>query len=795
MENKIDPRTDTPENDVIDIRELIKKYLRNWHWFVISVVFCFIVAFLYLKIIHNKYQVQTTILLRNQNSTPELSNLNMFNGIGMLGVSKEVEDEIQVLSSKTLVRQVIDSLNLGTEYYLKNGLRYDEVYPVSPVHIFVSKNFNDTLKHKVILVLSPTSKGYDISFQYGETIEEEYRVSNLSAPLSTPVGSIHFYVNSPLKSGQKLKIIAYPLAALTNQMAASISVATVNKNSNAISISTVSPTPQKAKAMLDKLVELYNLDAIFDKNMILTNTADFIESRLRLISSELLDVELNVENYKKSHGLTDISSEAQLYLETASEYEKKLADIETQLNLVNYIESYINESKNQFNLIPANLGIKDDALQRLIEEYNTALLERMKILRSSNDQNPVISQMEQQIRAIRGNIVKSIASVKDGLVISKNDLMAQNNEFTSKIKGVPTQERQFMEIKRQQQIKESLYVFLLQKREENALNLASTTPSARTIDAAYTSGSPVSPKRMIVFLLALILGLGLPVLVMYIMEFLNDTVQDRKEFQKFVKAPFLGSIGLSKETESIVVKEGRTTSIVEMFRLVRSNLQFMFSDVKSPVILVTSTTSGEGKTFIAANLAMSFALMKKKVILIGVDIRNPMLDVYFNIKKSNKGLTIFLADPNCQMNEIIQPSEVHPYLDIILAGPVPPNPAELLMNQRLDELIRELKSRYDYIILDSAPIGIVSDTFQLNRLVDNTICVARLKYTPKEALHFINHIYESKKLKNMATVLNGTNDVSHYGYGYKSEKKYKYRYRETAQNALEKRLNKLKKNK
>jgi len=221
----------------------------------------------------------------------------------------------------------------------------------------------------------------------------------------------------------------------------------------------------------------------------------------------------------------------------------------------------------------------------------------------------------------------------------------------------------------------------------------------------------------------------------------------------------------------------------------------MFADTKSPVILVTSTTSGEGKTFVAANLAMSFALMKKKVILVGVDIRNPMLDVYFNIKKSNKGLTIFLADPNCQMNEIIQPSEVHPFLDIILAGPVPPNPAELLMNQRLDELIRELKSRYDYIILDSAPIGIVSDTFQLNRLVDNTICVARLKYTPKEALHFINHIYESKKLKNMATVLNGTNDVSHYGYGYKSEKKYKYRYRETAQNALEKRLNKLKKNK
>lgn len=763
-------------NETIDLRELIRKYLRKWPWFIVSIVVCFLVASFYLKIAHPKYQVQATILLRNQNTTPELSNMTLFNNVGLMGISKEVEDEIQVLSSKTLMKQVIDSLEIQTEYYIKNGLRYDEIYPETPIKLIVAENFIDSLKYPLTLQLKRTKKGYSINLKYGKKITKKYELPQLSSSFSTPLGELKLLEIKPLENGESIKIITYPQRMLIAKYSSTITTATVNKNSNVISITTVSASPKKAEVILNKLIELYNLDATFDKNMVLSNSADFIENRLKLISGELLDVELNVENYKKKNNLTDISSEAQLYLETASDYQKKLAEIETQINLITYVESYLTDASNQFELLPVNIGIQDVALVKLIDDYNLALLERTKILRSSNKNNPVIAQMEQQINGLKQTIISSIKNINNSLSISKNNLLKQESEFISKIKNIPTQERQYLEIKRQQQIKEELYLFLLQKREENALNLASTIPSARIIDAAYT-GNMVAPKRLIIFLLAFILALALPVAIIYLKEILNNTITDRKEFQKLVQVPYLGSVGLTKELDKIVVQEGKTTPIAEMFRLIRTNLQFMLpSDKKSPVILITSTISGEGKTFVAVNLAMSFALMKKKVILIGLDIRNPMLDEYLQLPK-DKGITIFLSDSNCQIKDIIHPSGIHPYLDVIMAGPIPPNPDELLMNSRLDELIDELRKQYDYIILDTSPIGIVSDTFLLDRISDINICIARQNYSPREVCHLINTTYESKKFKNMAVILNGTDNISSYGYGlykYHYGKKYKY---------------------
>lgn len=774
--NNIVPSISENNNDTINLRELIEKHLKKWPWFLVSIIFCFIIAIFYLKIAHPKYQVQATILLRNQNTTPELSNMTLFNNVGLMGISKEVEDEIQVLSSKTLIKQVIDSLEIQTEYYIKNGLRYDEIYPETPIKLVVTENFIDSLKYPLTLQLKRTKKGYSINLKYGKKIKKKYELSQLSGSFSTPLGELKLLEIKPLENGELIKIITYPQRMLLAKYSSTITAATVNKNSNVISITTVSASPKKAEVILNKLIELYNLDATFDKNMVLSNSADFIENRLKLIGGELLDVELNVENYKKKNNLTDISSEAQLYLETASDYQKKLVEIETQINLISYVENYLTDDSSQFELLPINIGIQDVALVKLIDDYNLALLERTKILRSSNKNNPVIAQMEQQINGLKQTIISSIKNINNSLKISKNNLLKQESEFISKIKGIPTQERQYLEIKRQQQIKEELYLFLLQKREENALNLASTIPSARIIDAAYT-GNLVAPRRLIIFLIALILGIAFPVGIIYLKEILNNTITDRKEFQKLIQVPYLGSIGLTKELDKIVVQEGKTAPIAEMFRLIRTNLQFMLPDKKSPVILITSTISGEGKTFIAVNLAMSFALMKKKVILIGLDIRNPMLDEYLQLPK-DKGITIFLSDSNCQIKDIIHPSIIHPYLDVIMAGPIPPNPAELLMNSRLDELIDELRKQYDYIILDTSPIGIVSDTFLLDRISDINICVARQNYSPREVCHLINTTYESKKFKNMAVILNGTDNISSYGYGlykYHYGKKYKYR--------------------
>ena len=471
-------------------------------------------------------------------------------------------------------------------------------------------------------------------------------------------------------------------------------------------------------------------------------------------------------NYKKKNKLTDISSEAGIFLKSSSEYDQKLAELETQLNLVGYIEIYVKDNKHQYDLVPANLGIEDKSLLSLMQDYNKALLDRLKLRRTTNERNPVITQLEQQLKELRLSIITSIGSIKDGLKISKRDMTQKDAQFTSKIRDVPTQERQYVEIKRQQEIKEKLYLYLLQKREENALSLAGTIPSAKTVDSAYTSLTPVAPKETIIYLISFILGLVIPLLYFYTVELLNNRITNSKELKRLVKVPYLGAVGIKKENDVVVVHEGKTTPIVEMFRIIRTNMQFMLAGKEKPVILVTSSISGEGKSFISINIAMSMALMKKKVILVGLDIRSPMLGEYLHLSKE-RGVTMFISDESYSVNDIIIPSKLHAYLDVIPAGPVPPNPAELIMNQRLDDLFVKLREMYDYIIVDSAPIGLVSDTYLLNRLVDNCIYVARENYTPREACDLINEIYDHKKINNMAVVLNGVNESSSsYGYGY-----------------------------
>ena len=751
-------------NETINIREIILKYLSKWYWFIFSAIICLAIAYFYLKITNVQYQVQTTILLRKDQANSGLIDMSMLEGLGVSGNSKEVEDEIQVLTSKSLMSKVIQSLEVQTEYFEKAGWRYEELYPVTPLKLVVPSMFNDTLKQQLQLFIKRNDKGYSIKFSYGR-IKNHFTIADLNQPINTPVGLLKFQQIQGIKIGASFKLFTTPLNVLTESYCASIKVASVNKKSNAINVSTISSNSKKSEIILNKLIELYNLDAVIDKNMIASNTKTFVDDRLKLISSELQNVEMDVESYMKKNSLTDISSEAKLFLESASEYEKKIAELETQLNLVGYIESYVKDNKNQYNLIPANLGIEDKALITLIQEYNQALLERMKLKRTTNDKNPVLTQLEQQLREIRSNINLSILSIKDGLKIAKTDVLRKENQFNSKIKEVPTQERQFLEIKRQQEIKQKLYIFLLQKSEENALSLASTVPSAKTVDSAYTSLEPVAPKRMMIFLLALIFGAAIPIIIIYTKELLNNKITDKKDLLRYIKVPFLGSIALNKDSDRIVVREGKTTPIVEMFRLIRTNMNFMLSGTKSPVILITSSISGEGKSFTAINIAMSFALLNKKVVLIGLDVRNPMLSEYMHISKA-KGISLYLSDPSYKPEDIIIQSGFHPFLDVIPAGPIPPNPSELLLSSRLDDLIAGLKEQYDYIILDSAPVGIVSDTYLLNRVVDNSIYVTRQNYTPREATSLINEIYKQKRINKLSVILNGTDESLGYGYGY-----------------------------
>lgn len=763
--------------EIINLRELVSKYVKKWYWFVLAVIFAFIIATIYLKKTDNKFQVQTVILLRNEDKTSEISQLAMMESLGLMGTSRVVDDEIQVINSNKILNQVIDTLGIQAEYFEKNGLKYVEKYKSLPFELNIPVHFSDSLKAPVRIEVKTGTGSCKIKVKYGEEFSKNYTLDNIQQQFSTPAGTLSFRINSTVKPGMKYKIKLYPKKELLAQFRSKLNVSVVNKQSNAIRISIVESNIKKAEDILNKIVELYNLDAIIDKNIVATNTGNFIEDRLVLITKELFDVESEVENYKKANALTDIASEAGIYLESASEYEKKIAELETQLNLIQYIESYIRENKNQYNLIPANIGIEDKSLMELILNYNSVLLERMKLSRTANEKNPVLMQLEQQIKVLKGNVLESISSVKSGLKIARNDVSRKDAQFNSRIKAVPTQERQFLEIKRQQEIKQNLYLFLAQKREENALSLASTAPAARTVDRAYASLTPVSPKRMIVYLVALILGLLIPFLYIYLRDLINNKIEDVKEFQKTVKPPFLGSICISRESDRVAVQAGKTSTIVEMFRLIRTNLQFVIGSKKNPAILVTSSISGEGKSFISINIAMSLALLNKKVVLIGMDIRNPVLKDYMHLSNTNgQGVTLYLSDSSVQLSDVIIPSGYNSNLDVIPAGPVPPNPSELLLSSRLDELIMELKKVYDYIILDSAPIGIVSDTYLLNRVIDNCIYVARQDHTPREASNLINEIYAEKRLNGMALVLNGTPATSAYGYGYgygRSKNKFK----------------------
>jgi len=776
MENNSQSKYRTSSNnDSIDVRAILIKYLKKWHWFVISVFICVVVAFVYLRMTLPSYSVQTTILLRDDKASNPLSQLALLDGFGGTGASKEVEDEIQILTTRTITSNVIRALGVETEYFVRNRFRPDvEIFPtsLSPIQLTVPPFFNDTLRTTLRFDVRRTKKGYNITLNSSRN-RQSFFAESLPAAFNTPYGEMRFDEISPIKPGARFQIVTYPNRVLTARLSASIRVTPVNRRSNAISISTVSQTPVKAIAVLNKLVDLYHLEAINERNLVGRNTADFAEAQIKSLEQDLLAIEVEIERYKRTHNLTNISSEAELFLRSMNESDRRLSEIQTQINLVAYIDEYLRNEENQNSLIPANLGLEDASLRLLIQEYNTALLERMRLLRSTNEQNPVISQLDNTLATLRSSIIASINSISSGLNITLNDLRQRESQFTARIQNIPTQEREFIELRRRQEATQALYVSLLLRKKENELRLATTTSSTKVLDAAHASLSPVAPKRKIILLVALMFGFAMPLVIIYLLDLLNNKIQDKAEFLRLVRTPFIGSIGQNKATDPIVVKGNRTSPIIEMFRQLRTNVQFMIAGKKNPVILVTSSISGEGKSFISTNLALSLALMKQKVVIIGLDIRNPMLGEYFEIPKDENGMTAFLVNPDIKLQDIIRESPLSKNLSVIQAGHIPPNPTELLMSPRLDEIIAELKEMFDYIVIDSAPLGVVSDTYQINRIADTVIYVARQNYTPKDWTTFINEIYSDKKLNNMSVLLNGTDCINTY-YGYNHKKYFKH---------------------
>ena len=546
----------------------------------------------------------------------------------------------------------------------------------------------------------------------------------------------------------------------------SLSIAPTSKTTSVAVISLKNSSLQRGQDFINQLLEMYNRNTNNDKNEIAQKTAEFIDERIGIISKELGSTEANLETFKRDAGITDLTSEAQIALAGNAEYEKKSVENRTQISLVNDLRKYLRG--NEYEVLPSNVGLQDAALIGAIERYNEMLMERKRLLRTSTENNPTIVNLDTSIRAMKANVQATLEGTLQGLMITKESLDREASRYSRRISNAPGQERAYVSIARQQEIKAGLYLMLLQKREENAIALAATANNAKIIDEAIADDTPVSPKGKMIYLIALVLGIGIPVGIIYLIELTKFKIEGRADVEKLTSVPVVGDIPLTDEKNdkngSIAVFENKNNLMSETFRNIRTNLQFML-DNDQKVILVTSTVSGEGKSFVSSNLAISLSLLGKKVVIVGLDIRKPGLNKVFQLSNKERGITQYLSNPETDLMELVQPSDVNKNLFILPGGTVPPNPTELLARNGLDRAIETLKKNFDYVILDTAPIGMVTDTLLIGRVADLSVYVCRADYTHKAEYTLINELSFEKKLPNLCTVINGV-DLKKRKYGY-----------------------------
>lgn len=751
-------------DDEINIREDLEKYAYHWKWFVLSVFLSILIAFVYLRYAPDKYEVKTTVLIESEENGV-MSELSGFENLGLLGgASAVLEDEMELLKSRTLMDKIVQELEGNVFYFSQTDIKRTGLHksrtPVKVIFFEKDKQFYNRDTLFTIKVLSNTEfvlkdeDGNETSIHnFGENVQ-----SKIGDFMITPQGKENIEENIEVEVELK------PLARVIENLRERILVEPLNEDANVIQLSLVSSVRLKAKELLNTLVDQYNKDAVVFKGMVEKSTKEFIEDRLAIINKDLQLVELGAESFKTKNKLTDIASEASLTLQTKSQVEKSIIDLTTELKLVEYVQEHI--QKNSDDLIPVNLGLTKEGLTQSTQKYNELLLERNRILQSSSVLNPVIVNLNNQIKNVRYSIAQSLINLKSSLNISLRDIQQEEDRLVSKMAAVPKQEREFRSIQRQQQIIESLYLFLLEKREENAIALAATAPSARIIDRAYATIKPVAPKKKLVLAGAVFLGLLIPLAILYIRDVFDTKLHTRKDLEGVVKAPILGDIPINDTDEKIVVKEGSRSSTAEAFRLLRTNLDFMLSGVDSSCksLFVTSTISGEGKSFISVNLASALALSGKKVALVGMDLRAPKITEYIGAYKK-KGITNYIKDTTVELEDLKITLKDHDKLDIYSSGIIPPNPAELLMHSRVQEMFEKLREEYDYLVVDTAPVNLVTDTLMISEYADMFVYVARAGFLDKRFLTTPQSLYKDKRLPNMAMLINGSDYKKGYGYG------------------------------
>lgn len=784
-ENPYENNMNEQDEEKINYQELLFRYIIHWPWFVASVLVCLIGAWVYLHFQTPVYQVSASIMIKDDkkggnSGSADLENLGLG---GVITSAQSIDNEIEVLRSKTILKEVVNSLELYITYYDEDEFPKREMYKTSPVVVNLTAQEADKLPSAALIDMQLSSDGgLDVNLKVGLN-EYNKRFDKLPAVFPTNVGTFGFTLRDSLLNGQVegrkdvrhiSAVVSQPFGMAKGYQWA-LTIAPTSKATSVATVSLVNTNIQRGQDFINKLMEMYNRNTNNDKNEVAEKTREFINERIKIIDEELGNTEEKLETFKRNAGLTDISSDAQLAVSGNAEYEKKRVENGTQINLVRDLAKYINNPSNEYEVLPSNIGLTDNGLTTQLERYNELVIERKRLLRTSTENNPMIINLDMSIRAMKANVKTAIDGTLQGLLIVKADLDREASRFSRRISDAPGQERQYVSIARQQEIKAGLYLMLLQKREENAITLAATANNAKIIDEPVAEGGPVSPKPKMIYMIALVLGVGLPVGIIFLIGLTKYKIEGRGDVEKLTRLPIVGDVPLTAEkTGSIAVFENQNNLMSETFRNVRTNLQFMLKNDQK-VILVTSTVSGEGKSFISANLAISLSLLGKKVVIVGLDIRKPGLNKVFNISRKEQGITQYLSNPEKNLMDFVQPSDVSKSLYILPGGTVPPNPTELLARDGLDKAIETLKKNFDYVILDTAPVGMVTDTLLIGRVADLSVYVCRADYTRKAEFTLINELAENNKLPNLCTVINGLDlQKKKYGYYYGYGKYGKY---------------------
>lgn len=761
------------EESTFDIKTIFTLIVLNWQWFLLSLFICVCGALIYLRYKSPVYQVSAKMLIKeetnNRRGNQMLANMQDF---GFISNSAGIENEVEILKSRILALDAVKDLKLYVEYRGDGKVKKSLLYKSQPISVDLDADH--------LAELDKTRSGFRFKITKDgdkylvEEMNKEFKgaFKTMPAMMKTPYGTIMFTKNGSKEMANKQSVLVtiYSPVAVATGYARALSVEPTSKMTSIALLTIKDQNRERAFDYLKQLAVVYNRQANADKNEIAYKTEMFINDRLEKINAELGSTESELEDYKRRHNLTQLRLDATQTMAQANQYSSQLADANTQLQLLDYLREYVNMGSNKYQIIPSNVGLSDPVSASLINQFNTNVQERNRMLASASENSPQVIQITNTLDHLQQSIREALNQARRTADIQRQNIQQQYQTYQSRVENTPEQERVLTQIGRQQEVKSGLYLMLLQKREENSISLAATADKGKLIDDP-TFGGKVSPKKSIIMLSAIVIGFAFPLLFTYLLQLLRYKIEGHDDVQKLTRLPIVADVAVAsdsvKTAAGIVVHENKNNQIDEIFRSMRTNIQFMMKGDQK-VIMFTSSTSGEGKTFNAANLAVSFALLGRKVVLVGLDIRKPALGRLFNIADRQAGVTTLLVRDVVTTDDVmsqIRNSGINANLDMLMAGPTPPNPTELLARKNLGDVISILREKYDYIILDTAPVGLVTDTLQIGKYADVTAFVCRADYTPKSSFTMVNQLSNEKKLPNMCVIINGV-DMSKKKYGY-----------------------------